>query len=911
VGNRNKFNKEGVVAVNFTSKEVFMDIVNIKPQKDVLYANTHYQPLIEHLFAVGYVAQQLCLAVLTENKEKFALSAFIVGCLHDVGKIDPQFQTWVTKDKSKTFVAEDGQHIDDNKFSFDKHPRHNEISYVAFKAFEQHAGKKSAINPAHKRYIEHVIYWHHAKPFRKNDKGSKKFDSLNDIYEVFEASLNNKIQAFFESGFSVLEKVDALAATYTSTHESILNKLNWSKPESQFVEELNTQGIGLPAFKVYSPNKETFDNFAKEAKDNGNCNVIRACVITADRLVSALSAPALLHHIKNNSLLELVTKALTLESNLSSQIKDYLTQFPNSERTQKQHEIAKELSDKDSVSVLAGAAGCGKTKIALEWATLKNAQQIIWICPRVQVCQGIFDELTQHYLPNTKIEIATGEFKFTNTWDNKTPEKDYFSADIIITTIDQILSAIISHSKIDMLIQFMNAHVVFDEYHEYVTEPAFTLLFAELIACKKLRERQANTLLVSATPHYFYLKEVLGIDSDDVAVMPSFNECLYKIEFCHFDSKIRDESNPFYKPQTDKTFVISNTAKTAQLSFIQNQQQEKGSILLHSKFKKSDKKQLFEEVYDSFKRDGTNKYRILRSGPIVQASLNISCDYMVSEMTTAENILQRLGRLNRFGLNKDTISVLTIAITDSVSKGKCVDGSAKFLHSLNSLQSAKAWYDLLAQLDEQPIKLAQLYQIYTDFYQSEQCQTAVRSDLLAAIKTSINILTNKVNEPLVMPSKKAQTEGRAKISKNSLRGDNRFVQMAVCDVNNPTQPVVLNRYTYQFAVNDTEQFDNLTESLDTIRNYGLVDYMAQRHARIDKTSIIEGIPANKVTVRKILLENFARDPEYPLYLSYTPDDLLHQLGEKTAPAEAIYYVECDKQPIGMIAMKDLLNNNED
>nr|HQV24055.1 CRISPR-associated endonuclease Cas3'' [Agitococcus sp.] len=343
----------------------------------------------------------------------------------------------------------------------------------------------------------------------------------------------------------------------------------------------------------------------------------------------------------------------------------------------------------------------------------------------------------------------------------------------------------------------------------------------------------------------------------------------------------------FYKPQTDKTFVISNTAKTAQLSFIQNQQQEKGSILLHSKFKKSDKKQLFEEVYDSFKRDGTNKYRILRSGPIVQASLNISCDYMVSEMTTAENILQRLGRLNRFGLNKDTISVLTIAITDSVSKGKCVDGSAKFLHSLNSLQSAKAWYDLLAQLDEQPIKLAQLYQIYTDFYQSEQCQTAVRSDLLAAIKTSINILTNKVNEPLVMPSKKAQTEGRAKISKNSLRGDNRFVQMAVCDVNNPTQPVVLNRYTYQFAVNDTEQFDNLTESLDTIRNYGLVDYMAQRHARIDKTSIIEGIPANKVTVRKILLENFARDPEYPLYLSYTPDDLLHQLGEKTAPAEAI------------------------
>ena len=916
VGNRNKFNKEGVVPVNFTSKEVFMDVVNIKPQKDVLYANTHYQPLIEHLFAIGYVAQQLCLAVLdkkeAKDKEKFALSAFIAGCLHDIGKIDPQFQAWVTKDKSKTFVAEDGQHIDDTKFSFDKHPRHNEISYVIFKAFEQHAAKNCPVNPTHKRYIEHVIYWHHAKPFRKKDKGSKNFDTLNDIYEVFEASINNsKIQTFFENTFDVLEKVDALAASYSINAESVIKKLNWSKPTANFVEEFNTQSL-LPPFKKYSSNKEDFKSFAQDANDNANCNVIRSCVITADRLISKLSAHALLHHIKHNTLIDLVNEVLAIESTLSSHISDCLTKFPDSERTQKQHQIALQLSGNNQISVLAGAAGCGKTKIALEWAKLKNAQQIIWICPRVQVCQGIFDELTKHYLPNTKIEIATGEFKFTNTWDSKTPEDEYFSGDIIITTIDQILSAIISHSKIDMLLKFMKAHVVFDEYHEYINEPAFVLLFAELIACKKLKENQADTLLVSATPHNFYLKELLKIDSDNIAVMPSFNHSLYKIEFCKFEDGKRDESNPLYKQQTAKTFVISNTAKTAQLSFIQNHQQENGSILLHSKFKKSDKKYLFEEVYESFKQDGDNKYTILRSGPIVQASLNISCDYMVSEMTTAENILQRLGRLDRFGKNTHGVNLLTIAITENVITGKQVDSSARFLNSLNSLQSTKAWYELLINtLDDKPFQLSQLYKLYEEFYQSNQGQTAVSSDLLKTLKTSVTILTAKVNEPLVIPSKKPQTEGRAKISKTSLRGDNRFVQMAVCDVNNPTHPVVLNQYAYNFAVRDTEQFDNLTESLDTIRNYGLVDYMAQKHARIDKTSIIEGIPANKMTIRKMLLENFARDPEYPIYLSYTPNDLLHQLGEKTAHTEAIYYAVCEKQPIGAIAMKQLLNNDEE
>ena len=76
------------------------------------------------------------------------------------------------------------------------------------------------------------------------------------------------------------------------------------------------------------------------------------------------------------------------QTNLESDILTYIKKFKDDQRTQKQAEVAQKLAkDNQHTKILSGAAGCGKTKIALEWAQLGKAQQIIWICPRVQICQ--------------------------------------------------------------------------------------------------------------------------------------------------------------------------------------------------------------------------------------------------------------------------------------------------------------------------------------------------------------------------------------------------------------------------------------------------------------------------------------------------------------------------------------------
>jgi len=97
-------------------------------------------------------------------------------------------------------------------------------------------------------------------------------------------------------------------------------------------------------------------------------------------------------------------------------------------------------------------------------------------------------------------------------------------------------------------------------------------------------------------------------------------------------------------------------------------------------------------LFSAFKENGSRDYDVLRSGPVVQAALNITCDRMVSEMTHAENFLQRLGRLDRFGKN-ESVNEYVIAITDAVKNGKSRDSSARFLAKLHSKESTKAWFD--------------------------------------------------------------------------------------------------------------------------------------------------------------------------------------------------------------------------
>ena len=889
VGEKEAFDESGVVPVNYGIVKRFIGEKEIMLEK--IYANTNGQRLDEHLFAVGYLAKIFIKKIIPDD-ENLAEAVYLAGIWHDIGKIDSGFQKWIKLNKKFQQLSDEGEHIDKKTgdFSWQKYPRHNELSLLLFEIFNN-----SNLNKDTLQRVKHTIFWHHAKPLRnkKND-----ITKVVDIYSKL-SNFEEQYNEIFETTQALLESINKFS---TEDEVTELQKIKYFQ-----VEEI-VEGLDLPIYKRYS-SKEKIDSYKLNIGFNAKNNLARTAIITADRIVSQLSKEELSSYIESKNLESLVENSLKRERGLSSEIQSCLDGFedkyPKSQRNIIQSTTAQELADEEiDVGVLNGPAGCGKTKIALEWALKTSAKKIYWVCPRVQVCEGIFSDLcSEEYLVKSNIEIVTGEIKKTqiNGKVEQTQEGKEFHADIIITTIDQLVNSITTHKHITTLMEFMNAHVIFDEYHEYITMSGFNLLFAEMIEMKKYQQTDdslPNTLLVSATPNPLFVTKFLGIDKDNIIGMKSFNESDYKLKFEEFSEK--DESqNPLIQEQVDKsTFIISNTAVSAQRSFIEHQTQE-NSILFHSKFKKSDKEMLFNEVFKSFKKGGSHKYDVLRSGPVVQASLNITCKKMVSEMSHAENFLQRLGRLDRFGENSE-VNSYTVAITQGVIEGKSKDGSSRFLAKLHSLQSTKAWYEFLSnKIDTtKTYKINDFYTFYKEFYENKSALKFIEEDLVASLKESVIIIEQNVLNPKSFPTTKKEQNNGVKIKKNSLRGNSLFVQMAKLKVTTTEDIEILDEYAC------VSEDDTMTLDMESIEGFGdssknLLAFMAKKHHNIKDV---------KKVYKDAQLKTEARDPNSPIYISYTSKDLSHVNSE---PHEsAYYYAVCQKQPIGVISLTQLQKNKE-
>ena len=790
----------------------------------IFLANSHGQNLAPHCVLVGRLAESIIQAAYgnatfsqtpgSDGETSVRLMmriAKLAGLLHDVGKVDREFCLYLASLRKEDSAAsrEDGVHIDDafgkKKFSFEYYPRHEEVSWMLIRRFLVKAKIQRQELPGENitgehhfsqfAMLEHAVYWHHAKPLRAQESQRTKFGDTEQIAaRMRDASawLDHSAAADLNE---LLRQIDEIESTNLA--DLMCND-----------GAIGTDAINTPAFKaMYESDALLVGTPLKLQK----ClsvemlrTAIRSAVVTADRIVSRLTSSELEEFIAIKSLPEFRSSSIDLDvlyRQIDTMSEDYSIRHPGA-RTDGQATAAIELasiSTRSGISCLQGPAGCGKTKIALQYlAALKPQKRVYVFVPRTAIGEALFNELVENYRVSAGVELLSGTKKLLSIRNTnsefgfetiETPDDRQGTGNFVITTIDQLCKTMLSHQKIDLLTQLADSHVIFDEFHELIDLPGVVLLFLEIMRLRQFVS--TGTLLVSATPNP-QLLALLKVHPRAVVKVASFNRKPLSIHLKPWNAHVyaggqKAEPHPFYAGGVvldDGAFVICNTATVAQQASVAHRISGRNVICFHSKFTPKDKSAILGRILRVFGSKSVVADEILISGPIVQASLNITTRTMHTEMCHGENALQRVGRVNRFG-EMDGAAVhfyFAAGSPDPKTNADSLANSAA-LSRMHQRYRTNAFYRFLTRKhaatlqagQECVVTLHELYNWYDEFHGTPDAVTGYEVDFQSILKASAKVFADNDFDPVQYPSFIKAKGGAVKLARNSLRGRSYYI----------------------------------------------------------------------------------------------------------------------------------------
>ena len=841
-----------------------------------MIANTNKQPLDKHLLAVGYLTRLIYekLNLNTENNDNMKVACYTAGLFHDIGKIDPNFQDWIKK-KLKS-PDENSSHQDLDKPSektWDNIVRHNEISWLICKLIAQTNTENGIPCLIKGKYLTdpicYGVYWHHEEKIRNKNKESSLTvtDFLNSLKKT--------------------ENWDILLESFKTISNSLKKTIEIKEVLFNLNEKIETLDSKVPNFKTLVTQTDI------------NNSLIRACLIEADRKISKLSCDELIElfdeksgKIKKEEIEKLLTSAeskSSLKDSIEKKIKeleDKDSKYYNEDRNKKQLETANSLAKKlknNGYAILQGPAGVGKTNISLMTAKeQESCKKIIYICPRVQVCQQNYNAIKQE-LSGIKTQIFTGEYKFVSDGNKETEieEDDFLNADVVITTIDQISSLVFNHLKSPKLLSLLDKStlLVFDEFHELFSIPGHYPPFKEIVNVKRNINNGCGVLFMSATPNPIFLSDVLSLNENnkpitlDIIKIESFNTKPVTIKFTE-ELILSDKLNP-------REIAIYNIIDDLQNDFIINLEQE-DSLVYHSKFTNNDKKIIFDDVIKYFGKDSINENNdpSLRSGPILQASLDISSDILKTQETSPENFLQRIGRCNRWGFSEK--SEVVVVLNKRNKKGNIENLSQKkYLEKNYCLNTTLAFGKFLEKENKEnkefKTTVNNLYELYFKFIEDNKGE--YEKDLEFFKEEVESFYEKNAYFRPVHYFNKNKKKKSANLAKISLRGLSIYALPAKVVLNENTKtfdyeknnnedywlwkPVEISKQIEEEKELDTSQF--LTVSKEDYDILDLVDQFKSKILKSDYKTLYKKDSYTKYNQKRIL--DMANSPETPLLIS--------------------------------------------
>jgi len=359
-------------------------------------------------------------------------------------------------------------------------------------------------------------------------------------------------------------------------------------------------------------------------------------------------------------------------------------QFPHKEKRGIQKLV--ENHWKDDLLLVRAPTGAGKTDASLLWAQLqienKRADRLVIAMPTRFTSSALAINVAENLSDTGLYHSSAWVVKFQEQVEAGVIEKQkaekihefarLLQTPITVCTIDHLLMALTLTREDHHLISFnlANSCLVIDEadfYDDFTQANIMVLL-------EILKYWSVPVLLMSASlpesvlPSYkkmgYHINKIVEDTSDNLRNRFEIQSIQYYSEV----SEIEDLLKQCIEKET--AIIYTNTVDKAVLFYDWFAKRNANPILYHSRFTEPDKKDREQELIDALGKKAWDNNRakgIAILTQIGEMSINISADFMISELCPIDRLTQRAGRLCRFDKSKiGTLFVLVPQKNDLV-----------------------------------------------------------------------------------------------------------------------------------------------------------------------------------------------------------------------------------------------------
>lgn len=327
------------------------------------------------------------------------------------------------------------------------------------------------------------------------------------------------------------------------------------------------------------------------------------------------------------------------------------------------------IANRNENIMVTAPTGMGKTEAGLLWCGDNKCFFVLPLKTAINAMYGRIKELAKDVeaedVYKSRVALVHSDMKSYYLKDANDKDTDYdfdyeelsrqFCLPVTVCTPDQIFDFVLKYPGYEYKLAISSySKFIIDEIQMYSPD----ILAAIIYAIKMIHIMGGKVAVLTATLPPFVKEELLKNIGDDVQLADFSSEGILRHNVKVFDDKLKTDDvipivNETNSDTVKKYLVVCNTVKTANRIYreLSESNIDAEINLFHANFIKKDRMKKEKEIMvaSEKKLNEMNKPEIWISTSVVEASLDIDFDILITELSDLFSLFQRFGRTNRKG----------------------------------------------------------------------------------------------------------------------------------------------------------------------------------------------------------------------------------------------------------------------